>query len=45
MPSKAKVALPVIQIWFAFWSHMFGRDIGAVEGYTYSKAVQDSDIV
>lgn len=24
---------------------MFGRDIGAVEGYTYSKAVQDSDIV
>lgn len=24
---------------------MFGRDIGDVEGYTYSKAVQDSDIV
>ena len=24
---------------------MFGRDIGAVEGYTYSKAVEESDIV
>ena len=24
---------------------LFGRDIGAVEGFTYSKAVQDSDIV
>jgi len=24
---------------------IFGRDIGAVEGFTYSKAVQDSDIV
>ena len=24
---------------------MFGRDIGAVEGFTYSKAVQESDIV